>query len=83
MEQLMSSIVLPHGVRRRMMKMATANYGPKCSTKRVKVHYHPTNEDGTAGRSNWTTMSHEGYFLWLEDAPAKGLVLESVEQLDD
>lgn len=74
-------ILPPHLRKQQALKMRTEHYGPKASTLRVKVYYHPTNEDGTPGRSNWCTMSHEGYFQWLKDAPAKGLVLESVEQI--
>jgi hypothetical protein len=77
----MSNLVLPHGVRRRMMKLASENFGPTASTLRVKVHYHSKHPDGTVSRSNWATMGHEEYFKWLIDAPAKGLVLESVEQI--
>lgn len=73
----MSNLVLP----RRLMPVETKHFGPEASKLRVKVYFHPTNQDGTRGRTTWATMSHKEYFKWLERAPRDGLVLESVEQL--
>jgi hypothetical protein len=73
----MSNLVLP----RRLMPVASKHYGPEASKLRVKVYFHPTNPDGSRGRTNWATMEHREYFDWLKTAPAKGLVLESVEQI--
>ena len=75
----MSDLVLPRDARLRML---TKNFGPRASNIRVKVTYHAMVR-GRAERSNWATMSHEEYFTWLALAPAKGLVLEKVEQLRD
>lgn len=77
----MSSIVTPNSVRRRYMRLAAKNFGPTASTLRVKVYFHTKHPDGTVSRSNWVTMGHEEYFKWLEAAEAKGIVLESVEQI--
>ncbi len=75
----MSNLVLPDSVRRERMRLATKNYGPRCSSLRVKVYYRRTD----TGHRNSTTMSHEEYFKWLEAAPGKKLELVSVEQLRD
>ena len=72
-------MILSQAVR---LKMFSKHYGPRASTKRVKVTYHGTLL-GRPTRSNWAAMSHEDYFKWLEAAPSKGLVLEKVEQLND
>jgi hypothetical protein len=57
------------------------NWGPKASTIPLKVYYRTKLPDGGFSTTNWARMEHAAYFKWLEEAPAKGIELVSVEQL--
>ncbi len=58
------------------------NWGPDASSVPVKVYYRTKLPDGGyAPGTNWARMEHKAYFKWLEEAPAKGYELVSVEQI--